>query len=131
MLVDNKHILYVEDDPSIQVVVQTSLELFSTFKVVTAYSQNAMALACSQTWDVIILEVAKARGIDLTLVQQLRSHPKTRCVPIIVLTSRVMPDEILLLNQLNIAGVISKPFDPVALGQQVSDILNYGVGYTG
>jgi two-component system OmpR family response regulator len=122
-LAQNLRLLYIEDDPDIRETVKLALEYFSTFRVATTNRQNALALALEQTWDLFLLEVATFEGIDLTIYGQIKEKAQLCDLPIILLTSRIMPDELAHLQQLNIAGIISKPFNPIDLGNQILALL--------
>lgn len=122
-LVPSKRLLYIDNNPDIRLVVQLSLESFSSIRVTTTPPENALRLASSYVWDVILLEVASHQGIDLTVYNQLRAHLKTRSLPIIILTSRVMPRELAVLEELNILGIIAKPFDSTKLGGQITSLM--------
>ena len=116
-------LLFIEDELDIQAIVKLALESFSSFNVDTTNHKNALALARNQNWDVFLLEVATAEGIDLTTYYQIKENAKNKHTPIIFLTSRVMPEETAHLQQLDIAGIIPKPFNPVDLGQQIAALL--------
>jgi CheY-like chemotaxis protein len=47
----------------------------------------------------------------------------TQNTPIILLTSLVMPDELVGYQQLDVVGVITKPFDPEYLGYDIAQLL--------
>jgi CheY-like chemotaxis protein len=116
-------LLFIEDEPDIQATVQLALESFSSFIVGTTDHQNALALTRYQNWDLFLLEVATAEGIDLTTYYQIKENTKNQHIPVILLTSRVMPEEIARLQQLDIAGIIPKPFNPVDLGRNITALL--------
>lgn len=116
-------LLFIEDEPDIQATVQLALESFSSFIVHTTDHQNALVLARHQNWDLFLLEVATAKGIDLTTYYQIKESTKNQYAPVILLTSRVMPEEMAHLQQLDIAGIIPKPFNPVDLGKKIKALL--------
>ena len=116
-------LLFIEDEPDIRVTVQLALESFSSFRVNTTDRKSALAMARRQSWDLFLLEVATSKGIDLTTYHQLKRTKKNQFTPIILLTSRVMPEEMAYLQQLDIAGIIPKPFNPVSLGQHIVALL--------
>ncbi|MBE9112139.1 response regulator [Nodosilinea sp. LEGE 07298] len=122
-LISFNRLLYIDNNPDIRLVVQVSLEAFSSIRVITTPPENALRLASSYAWDVILMEVSIHQDIDLAVYNQLRSHPKTRSLPIIILTSRVMPHELAVLKELDILGIIAKPFDSTQLGDQIRSFL--------
>ena len=122
-LTSPKNLLYIEANPDIRLVVKVFLEVFSPIRAATVHPENALSLAASYAWDVILLEVASHQGIDLAVYNQLRAHRQTRALPIILLTSRVMPHELAFLERLDISGIIAKPFDSTKLSNQITSLL--------
>lgn len=120
-------VLYIDDEPSISTIVQCSLESFAGWQVTTATGQQAVEVAKTGTWDILLLEIALYNGEGLTVYQQLTTDPSTRQIPLVLLTSKVMPIDFRTYQQMTIAGVIAKPFDPVTLGIQIADLLGWSL----
>jgi CheY-like chemotaxis protein len=57
--------------------------------------------------------------------QQLQSDPLTRSIPVILLTAKALPSDRRRFAEMGVAGVITKPFDPVMVRQQVSKFLGW------
>ncbi len=55
--------------------------------------------------------------------RQLKSDPGTAGIPVIFLTAKSQEAEIQRGLSLGAAGYVTKPFDALALGQQVKDIV--------
>lgn len=126
---DAKHqtrqILYIDDEPSISVLVAYSLQTFAHWQVITADGLQAPDIAKTGSWDTIVLEIALFDGAGVTVYEQLKNSPQTQATPLILLTSKVMPSDLRKYHQMDIVGVIAKPFDPVTLGSQISDLLGW------
>jgi CheY-like chemotaxis protein len=120
-------VLYIDDEPSIATLVQCSLESFTRWQVTTATGSQAFEIAKTGTWDILLLEIALYSEEGLTLYQQLTTDPSTRQIPLVLLTSKVMPIDFRTYKQMRIAGVIAKPFDPVTLGIQIADLLGWSL----
>jgi CheY-like chemotaxis protein len=58
-----------------------------------------------------------------TTVQHLRERPATKEIPVILLTAKVQPAGDRQFSGLGVAGVISKPFDPLTLAELVTRTL--------
>ncbi|MCB1942949.1 MAG: response regulator, partial [Candidatus Accumulibacter sp.] len=54
-----------------------------------------------------------------TTLRALRTLPDTEAVPAIFMTARALPGEILALKAEGAVGVITKPFDPMTLADQL------------
>jgi CheY-like chemotaxis protein len=120
-----RQVLCIDDDPSVAVVTQYSLELFNGWYVATTDDRYALELAASTPWDVILLEIGMGYGAGLSLYHRLLADPRTRHIPLVLLTSWVMPADYRRYRQLAIAGVIAKPYNPVTLGTDIAALLDW------
>lgn len=118
-------VLYIDDDAEISTLVRYSLELFAGWYAATTDSRYAMEVAAAGPWNVILLENALDHGRGLSLYHQLKADPRTQAIPIILLTSRVMPADYKVYGQMAIAGVIAKPFNPVTLGTHIAGLMDW------
>jgi len=53
------------------------------------------------------------------LFASLRARPATAKLPIVFMTAKVQPEEIVRWHALGAAEVIAKPFDPLALADRL------------
>ena len=118
-----KRILLVEDDPDIRTVAQLSLETLGGFELRMAGSgQEALAQAESFRPDLLILDVMMP-GLDgPSTLAGLRRMDHLAGTPVIFMTAEVQPQEVAHLQGLGAFEVIAKPFDPMALPQQIRAI---------
>jgi len=61
----------------------------------------------------------------LTLLKELQKSPSTQKIPVILLTAKVFNNNITEFDQLGIAGVMAKPFDPMTLTKEVTKVLDW------
>ena len=109
-------ILYVEDDPDIQLVTKLTLELRGRFVVATCNSgAEALAKAPRFKPDLVLLDVMMPYLDGPGTLLALRTMPVMTGVPVIFMTGKVQPEEIQYYRQMGAAGVIAKPFDPLTL----------------
>lgn len=121
-----KCVLVVEDDPSISNVIQTCLRKLGGWNVVSALSGNEGLLkAETEQPDAILLDVMMPDMDGLTLLQHLREKPATQAIPVILLTAKVLSTNHFNYAQLDLAGVIPKPFDPLKLSGQIAELLGW------
>ncbi len=118
-----KQVLYIDDEAAIAMLVQYSLELLDKWQVTCVTGQQAVEVASNGIWDVILLEIALFDGAGIKLCQQLTIDPRTCRIPLILLTSKVMPVDFREYHRMSITGVIAKPFDPLMLGAQIVNLL--------
>lgn len=118
-----QRILLVEDDPDIQAVGQLALEAVGGFTVkVCSSGSEALAQAPGFAPDLILLDVMMPGMDGMTTFAALRGKPATAKIPVIFMTAKVQVHEIAQYKQLGALGVISKPFDPMALSNLILEI---------
>jgi len=116
----NETILVIDDEPKIVKLAQDYLEQ-SGFRVFTATDgQTALAVACHERPDLIVLDL-NLPGMDgLDVCRALR---RTSDVPIIMLTARVQEADRLIGLELGADDYITKPFSPRELVARVRAVL--------
>lgn len=120
-----QRILLVEDDADIQAVGQLALEAVGGFEVrVCSSGQEALVAAPQFAPDLILLDVMMPGMDGLTTYAELRRIPALRDTPIIFMTAKVQPTEVARYREAGALGVISKPFDPMALANEVYALWN-------
>lgn len=119
-------ILVVDDDDSVREITQLSLEVVAGWQV-TAVDGGAAALVLAREHrpDAVLLDVMMPDMDGVTTFRHLQADEVTRSIPVILLTAKVQVGDRQLWDELDIAGVISKPFDPMALAGQVSEMLGW------
>jgi two-component system OmpR family response regulator len=113
-------VLYVDDDPDICEVVRSTLSLIAGLKVDTVASgEQAIDVAYELRPDLILMDVMMP-GLDgPSTFKRMRASPLISDIPVIFLTAKVLPTEVAHFLQLGAIGVISKPFDPLKLCDEV------------
>ncbi len=121
-----KQVLIVDDEPDIREVAQLSLELGAVWTVWTAASgEEGVRKAREQQPDAILLDVMMPGMDGPATVRALRSDPAAAGIPVVLLTAKLQPSDRERFATLGVAGVIGKPFDPVALPGQVAETLEW------
>ncbi|MBW4520511.1 MAG: response regulator [Scytolyngbya sp. HA4215-MV1] len=121
-----KRILIVDDEERIREVVRACLVKLAQWDATTAASGTAaIQAAIAHPPDAILLDVSMPGMNGVETFQQLQSNPKTQAIPVIFLTAKVQPAEQAEYNQLGAAGLIIKPFDPVQLAKEISQLLGW------
>lgn len=116
-------VLYVEDEPDIQMVAKMALELVGGFTVkVCSCGEDALREAPAFVPDVILLDVMMP-GLDgPSTLLAMKKDEALRNVPVIFMTAKVQPAEVAQYIALGAIGVIAKPFDPMTLADNVRSI---------
>jgi two-component system, OmpR family, alkaline phosphatase synthesis response regulator PhoP len=119
-----RHILIIDDEPDIREATQVCLEISKGWSVTTACSsKEGLEMAISEQPDAILLDVMMPDVDGLETFEQMRANPATHHIPIILLTAKAQPDDHRRFTQLEITAVITKPYDPMTLADQIEKIL--------
>jgi two-component system, OmpR family, response regulator len=115
-------ILYVEDEPDIQMVAQLALETMGGFTIEACNSgDEALQKAGAFAPQLILLDVMMPSMDGPTTLKQLQALPQTASTPAIFMTAKVQPEEVEHYKSLGAINVIAKPFDPMALAAQIEE----------
>ena len=116
-------VLVVDDEAHIVQVLSLKLRN-AGFEVITACDgEEGYEVATSNPPDIIITDFQMPYMTGLEMCQALAQNSLTRHIPVLLLTARVYALESVELGNGNIKEVISKPFSPGAIVQQVYDLL--------
>jgi len=118
-----QRILYVEDDPDIQAIARVALESVGGFTVETCNSgHSAIAAAAGFRPELLLIDVMMPDMDGPTTLAALRDLPGLTDTPAIFITAKVQPDEIAQLQNHGAVDIITKPFDPMTLSDQIRRI---------
>jgi two-component system phosphate regulon response regulator PhoB len=116
-------VLVVDDEAHIVQVLSLKLRN-AGYDVVTAQDgEEAFDLARQQTPDLVITDYQMPYMTGLELCKALAAEAATAAVPVLILTARGYALDAGDLALGTIKGVLSKPFSPRAILQQVKELL--------
>lgn len=117
------HILCVDSDPDIRVILELALSLDEHIKarVETSVDAALLALSASGPFDAVLLEARLLSVSGSNLLDHIVRPDGSPATPVILLTAP--PQPFTALTKRGVIGLISKPFDPIHLGEQVRIIL--------
>jgi CheY-like chemotaxis protein len=84
---------------------------------------DALKKVEGKTPDVILLDMMMPGMDGPATFAKLKERPELASVPIIFMTAKVQTHEIASYRQLGAAGVITKPFDPMSLADEIRQIV--------
>ena len=121
---DKMRIIHVDDDPDIRDLTRLSFELDGHFAV-ESFSTGADALegAKASPPDLMLLDVMMPEMDGKELRRRLLAMPQTRDIPVVFMTAlsdRAAMDELIGLGAI---GIISKPFDAIALADDLKRLI--------
>ncbi|GGD73407.1 response regulator [Lacimicrobium alkaliphilum] len=118
---DLRKVLYVEDDPDIREIAELALEDVGGL-ILNSCASGELAIQQLEVFkpQVILLDVMMP-GMDgpETLSAMRDMGVITDTVLVIFMTAKVHPDELQRYKNLGVEQVISKPFDPMTLADEV------------
>jgi CheY-like chemotaxis protein len=121
-----RKVLLIDDDPDIQDVSTVVLQKFAGLETASATTGiDGLNQAKAEIPDVILLDISMPDMDGFEVFAQLRSEPLTRAIPVIVLSAKALPSDLRRFADMGVAGVITKPFDPTKLHQQIKKILRW------
>ena len=112
-------VLLVEDEPDIRLIARAAL-MRAGFDVLTAGDGvEALALARSHAPDLILLDWMLPELDGFETCVRLKADSGTAPIPVIFFTANTNPGDQARCIPLGALGCITKPFNPLSLGDQV------------
>lgn len=125
--IDIKQVLLVDDDLNIRTLAQMGLEGLTDWKVELAGSgAEAITKATALQPDLIILDVMMPGMDGPTTLTELRKVDSLVGTPVIFMTAKAQTHEVELFQKMGARGIITKPFDPMTLPDDIQGILSKG-----
>jgi CheY-like chemotaxis protein len=120
-----KKILYAEDEPDVQTVVELTVQTMSDYEIKVCDNGKRL-LECVEEYnpDLILLDVMMPEMDGPTTFKNLQENIKTKAIPVVFMTAKAQIHEIEIFKETGIWGVITKPFDPMNLCNEIAKIWN-------
>ncbi|MDH5518215.1 MAG: response regulator [Gammaproteobacteria bacterium] len=113
-------ILYVEDQPDIRAVTKVALEKIGGFELqICSGGEEALASAEAFNPQLFLLDVMMPGMDGIETLAALQQLPGMKEVPVIFMTAKVQTNEVAEYMALGAIDVIYKPFDPMAISEQI------------
>ena len=116
-------ILVVEDEPAIQELIAVNLKRHGHSVRRAANADEAYRSVADSLPDVILLDWMLPDAAGPAMARKLRSEPRTREVPIIMLTARAGEDDKIAGLESGADDYITKPFSPRELEARIQAVL--------
>ncbi len=118
-----KTILAVDDSPSILQMVSFTLKGAGYSVVEARDGQAALSAATAQPFDLVLTDLNMPRMDGITLIQNLRTQPRYRFTPMLMLTTEASEAFKAKGKAAGATGWLVKPFDPQKLLGVVKKVL--------
>jgi two-component system catabolic regulation response regulator CreB len=116
-------LLLLEDDPAIAQAVAFALEREGFTVQHCAWLHEARSLIQTTLPDLLVLDVGLPDGNGLDLCRELRASPRTRHLPVLMLSARSEEMDRVLGLELGADDYLGKPFSPRELVARVRALL--------
>jgi CheY-like chemotaxis protein len=135
--VDNKKILLVEDNPDDADLAQRALRKGQILNEVIVMHDGVETLdyllgngayaggAARQLPSFILLDLKLPKMDGLEVLRQLRAHPRTQLIPVVILTSSREPQDVLRAYRLGANSYICKPVNFNHYAEAVRQVGHY------
>jgi CheY-like chemotaxis protein len=122
----SRRLIVADDDDDIRMLVAMSLSHLGGHEIRTC-STGLAVLELAAEWlpDAVLMDVRMPVMDGPTAAERLAAQPTTSTIPVILMTASVRQEERQAFAALKIAGVISKPFDPMTLSDDVTAMLGW------
>ncbi len=115
-------ILVCDDEKDVVELISFLLEK-DGYAVVTAKNgREALEVVAKEIPDLILLDVMMPEMDGYTVQTRLQEDPKTKNIPIIILTAKGQMRDVFAMSS-NVAAYMEKPFDPKSLRQKIQESL--------
>lgn len=121
-------ILIIDDEDDIREVAALSLEATAGWEIITASSGADGIQAASNPKHrphAILMDVMMPGMDGPTTFRKMQQNPEISEIPVLLLTAKVQGVDQRRFADLGVAGVLFKPFDPLTLASQISQVLGW------
>lgn len=117
--------LIVDDSISMRRIIINSLRILGYKCVVEAENGNdAYEKLASENPEFILADWNVSSLSGSKFIRTVRNHEKYKTIPILMLTSRGMENDILAATKVNVNAFITRPITPQILQNKINQILN-------
>lgn len=117
---DQASVLVVDDDPVTRSILSRTLEEKGHQVTTAEDGPQALELVRSEAVDVILLDVLMPKMDGYQMLERLKSDPKKRHIPVIMVTGLDDIGSAVRCIELGADDYLSKPIDPVLLGARIN-----------
>jgi len=123
-----KRILLIDDDQSVSQMLSMLLETRG-YKVDVAYSGEEALQKVSSSIDLILLDLVLPDKEGLEVCHQIKENKATHNIPIIVLSAKLLSEDIVEALYLGADDYLTKPFDYDELVARMEAVMRRGANF--
>jgi len=121
-------ILLVEDEPDILLIARAALKRVGLSVATATDGAAALRAVADERPDLILLDWMMPELDGYETCARLKADPDTQQIPVVFLTAKTDERARAKCMELGALGCIAKPFDPLALGDQVLALWQQSTG---
>jgi DNA-binding response OmpR family regulator len=115
-------VLIVDDDEDVRVILRVNLEGVGHVVLETEDGDEAIRLAVANEPDAVVLDVMLPRRDGISVLDELRVHPRIGDVPVVMLSARSRQMDIRTGLRHGADEYIAKPFEPSSIAPALQEI---------
>lgn len=117
-------ILAVDDSPTMRRIIVNTLKRAGFEDVAEACDgKDALAKLKSDKFDFIITDWNMPEMDGLTFVTTVRSDPELKALPILMVTTRSVKEDIMQAIKAGVNNYIVKPFTPETIAEKITQVM--------
>jgi len=122
---EEKRILFVEDSPTMRRIIENSLKKLGIKELTDAENGvDALEKIQKQDFDMILTDWNMPEMNGKELVEHVRKIDKYKTIPILMITTRGMQEDVVTAIKSGVNGYIVKPFTPEILKKKMVEIFS-------
>jgi chemotaxis family two-component system response regulator Rcp1 len=123
----NYQVLLVEDNPGDERLVREAFKAANANVIITSASNGAEALALLRRTrpDLILLDLNLPMVDGREVLQEVKHDKRLRHIPVIILTSSVMPQDVLAAYRAGANCYMQKPMDLASLFARIRELIEF------
>lgn len=122
-MIDNK-VLFVDDSPTMRRIIKNSLQKIGFNEFIEAENGvDALDKIDGEDVGLILSDWNMPEMNGKQLVEKLKANDKYKDIPIIMITTRGMKEDVIAAVKLGVAGYVVKPFTPDILKGKIQKAL--------
>ncbi|MCH8326957.1 MAG: response regulator [Candidatus Marinimicrobia bacterium] len=123
MKAEGKSVLFVEDSPTMRRIIANSLKKIGFSEIIEAEDGvDALEKIDGRLVDLVVTDWNMPEMNGAELVEVLRSRPEFDNIPIVMITTRGMKDDVITAMKLGVNAYVIKPFTPDILQQKLDAV---------
>jgi DNA-binding response OmpR family regulator len=118
-----RRVLVIDDEPAIRLLCRVNLGASGMEVLEAPDGDSGLELARREQPDLILLDVMMPGRDGWSVARALGEDRQTSEIPIVFLTARAESADRRRGGQLGGVGYVTKPFDPIGIGEVVEEVL--------